>query len=149
MKRAAIIIAVIWALAAAGPAMAGRQTREPAPLPDLIEDTSCGFLVLVTFPVNSEYAITFYDALGNAVRINVTGHLVVRFTNPASGASITANISGPAHIDLVNGTSFGAGVTGGPVVGLPGLSLFAGRINFVTGELRGHVKANVCALLAT
>jgi hypothetical protein len=69
---------------AAVPAMAAGQTREPAPLPDLIEDESCGFLVEVTFPVN-EYAIILTDNDAAVTRVIIIGRLVVTFTNPDSG----------------------------------------------------------------
>ena len=148
MRRTPIVVASLMLLALAVPPVAASQTREPAPLPDLIEDQSCGFLVNVTFPVNNEYAITIYDRQGSATRIVVTGHLVVRFTNPATGESFKANISGPSHLDLVKGTSTQEGRIGGPVGALPGLHLFAGRANLSTGELRGHLFADLCALLA-
>ena len=129
-------------------AVAAGQTREPAPLPDLIEDDSCGFLVEVTFPVNDEYAITIYDGQGDPTRIIITGRLVATFTNPATGEAFTANISGPSHLDLVRGTSTQEGPIGGPVGNLPGLNVFAGRADLSTGELRGHLLVDVCALLA-
>jgi hypothetical protein len=37
---------------------------------------------------------------------------------------------------------------GGPVGTLPGLSLVAGHLDLLSGDLRGHVFADVCALLA-
>lgn len=148
MRRAAVIAAMAWSLATALPVAAG-QTREPAPLPDLIEDQSCGFQVNVTFPVNDEYAITLFDHQGTPTRIIVTGRLVVTFTNATTDESFTANISGPSHIDLIRGTSLQEGLIGGPVASLPGLNLFAGRADLTTGELRGHLLADVCAILAT
>lgn len=141
--------ALLAALVLATSAMsAAAVTREPAPLPELIEDDSCGFLVEVTFPVNDEYAITIYDGQGDPWRIIVTGRLVVTFTNPATDETFTANISGPSHIDMVRGTSTQEGPIGGPVGSLPGLNLFSGRADLTTGELRGHLRADVCALLA-
>lgn len=148
MRRASVIVAVLWALTNALPTVAASQTRTPAPLPDLIEDESCGFRVHVTFPVNDEYAITLYDGQGNPTRIIITGRLVVTFTRATTGESFTANISGPSHIDLVRGTNTQEGLIGGPVGSLPGLSLFAGRVDLSTGDLRGHLLADVCALLA-
>lgn len=126
---------------------AAAGTREPAPLPELIEDDSCGFLVEVTFPVNDEYAITINDRYGNPWRIIITGHLVVTFTNPATDESFTANISGPSHVDMVGGTSTQEGPIGGPVGSLPGLNVFSGRADLNSGELRGHLHTDVCAIL--
>jgi hypothetical protein len=148
MTRVSVVLGVVLALAYALPTVAASQTREPAPLPDLIEDESCGFLVDVIFPVNNEYAITLYDSQGNPTRIIITGHLVVMFTNALTGGSFTANISGPSHIDLVRGTNTQEGLVGGPVGSLPGLNVFAGQVDLSTGALRGHLLADVCALLA-
>ena len=149
MHRATMmILGAVTLLITAVPTVAAGQTRAPAPLPDLIEDDSCGFLVEVTFPVNDEYAITIFDRGGNPTRIIITGHLVVTFENPATGETFTANISGPSHIDLVRNTNTQEGRIGGPVAGLPGLNLFAGRADLATGELRGHLLADVCAILA-
>jgi hypothetical protein len=148
MRRASLILAVLWALATALPAAAASQIRVPSPLPDLIQDESCGFLVDVTFPVNDQYAIVLSDGDGNVTRIIVTGHLVVTFTNHSTGESFTANISGPSHIDLVRGTNTQEGLVGGPVGSLPGLNLVAGRVDLNTGTFRGHLLADVCALLA-
>lgn len=149
MRRAPVIVGALWLLVTAVPTVAAGQTRAPAPLPDLIEDQSCGFLVDVTFPVNDEYAISIYDRQGNLTRIIITGRLVVTFMNAATGETFTTNISGPSHIDLVRGTNTQEGRIGGPVAGLPGLNIFAGRADLSTGELRGHLLADVCAVLAT
>ena len=147
MKRLSPMVAGLAALLWAMPVAAASPTREYAPLPDLIEDTaSCGYLVDVTFPVNQEYALSFYDNAGNLTRIQTTGHLVVTFTNPANDKSVTANISGPNRLDIRNGTfdSFGRG--GGPLPNFTGLVLFAGR----TGDhgVHGHLFLDVCAALA-
>ncbi len=149
MRRASGILAVLFLLLSALPVAAGgKPTREPAPLPALIVDTSCGFTVNVTFPVNTEYALTFYDGAGHVTRIIVTGHLVVTFTNPATGATYTANISGPTFIDFVRSTNVLTGRQGGELGTLPGLHVFAGRADYSTGTMHGHVVADVCALLA-
>jgi hypothetical protein len=148
MRRVSVILAIALTLAHALPAVAASQIREPAPLPDLIEDVSCGFLVDVTFPVNDEYAIVLFDKEGIPTRIIITGRLVATCTDPSTGQSFTANISGPSHIDLVRGTNTQEGLIGGPVGTLPGLNIAAGRVDLVTGQLRGNVLADVCALLA-
>jgi len=76
------------------------------------------------------------------------GTFSVTFTNALTGASYTANISGPSHIDFVRGTNTQEGRIGGPVGSLPRLNVFAGRVDFVSGVMRGRLIADVCALLA-
>jgi hypothetical protein len=137
-----LLLVAFMPVAAQGP------TREAAPLPDLIVDTSCGFTVNVTFPVNDEYALTFTDSGGQVTRLIITGRLVVTFTNALTGASYTANISGPSHIDFLRGTNTQVGRIGGPVGSLPGLNVFAGRVDFANGTMHGRLIADVCALLA-
>ncbi len=143
-----LLLSVTLLLVSASPVAAKGPTRDPAPLPDLIVDASCGFTVEVTFPVNHEYALTFTDADGQVTRLIITGRLVVKFTNPLTGVSYTANISGPSHIDFARGTDTQEGRIGGPVGSLPGLHIFAGRIDNATGEMHGRFIADVCAILA-
>jgi hypothetical protein len=142
-----IIGAALAACVSVGTVAATQPTSEFLPPPDGLLDTSCGYEILVTFPVQQEYQKTFFDRDGNGIKQIVTGHLVVTFTNTATLESLTANISGPAHYDLVNGTSHTGGLTGGPVDGLPGLNLFAGQID-ETGAMHGHLFDSVCAMLA-
>ena len=74
--------------------------------------------------------------------------LVITFTNPVNGVSLTENISGPAQIDLVSGTAFGDGPGAGPLPGLgSGIWLGFGRVDFVTGQTLGHFIP-LCPLLA-
>jgi hypothetical protein len=131
----------------AGTAAATQPTNEFLPPPDGLLDTSCGYEILVTFPVQREYLKTFFDRDGNSVKIIITGHLVVTFTNTSTLQSLSANISGPAQFDLVNGTFHQEGLTGGPVDGLPGLNLFAGQID-ETGTMRGHFFGSICEMLS-
>jgi hypothetical protein len=133
-----------------GAILADKSTREFLPPPDGLLDTSCGYEILVTFPVAKEYIRTFVDQDGNVVRMIITGNLVVTFTNTATGKSLTVNISGPTHISLVRGTftSTSEGRTGGPVDGLPGLNIFSGRVDNVNGTLHGHFGGSVCEMLA-
>jgi hypothetical protein len=143
----ASIGAVLAIAASTGAAAAARPTREFLPPPDGLLDTSCGYEILVTFPVQQEYVKTFFDRDGNAIKLIVTGHLVVTFTNTGTLESLTANISGPSQFDLVKGTFHQEGLTGGPVDGLPGLNLFAGQID-ETGTMRGHLFGSICEMLA-
>jgi hypothetical protein len=147
MKRASPILAALLLLTGVQAATAATVIREPAPLPDLIEDTSCGYLIDVTFPVNDEYAIVQYDGDGNFLRVIIQGPLVATFTNDATGESITANISGPS-IFSADGSGKLLGQIGGPVPGFAFLVLFSGYIDTVTGEFHGHLSANLCEALA-
>ena len=143
----ASILAVLAVGVSAGAAAAARPTSEFLPPPDGLLDTSCGYEILVTFPVQQEYVRTFFDRDGNAIKMIITGHLVVTFTNTSTLESLTANISGPSQFDLVGGTFHQEGLTGGPVDGLPGLNLFAGQID-ETGTMRGHLFGSICEMLA-
>jgi hypothetical protein len=131
----------------AGIATATRPTSEFFPPPDGLLDTSCGYEVLATFPVQREYLKTFFDRNDNEVKLIITGHLVVTFTNTSTLESVTVNISGPAQFDLVSGRFHQEGLTGGPVDGLPGLNLFAGQID-ETGTMHGHLFGSICEMLA-
>jgi hypothetical protein len=113
-----------------------------------LTDTSCGYDILVTFPVQKQYLRTFFDGDGNVVKLIVTGNLVVTLTNTATSDSLTSNISGPFHINFVRGTDTSEGRQGGQVDGLPGLNLFAGRVDNIDGSLVGHLEASVCEALA-
>jgi hypothetical protein len=147
MKRASPMIACLLTFLTVGATSAATVVRGPSPLPDLIQDTSCGFLVNVTFPVNDQYAISRYDANGDLVKVILQGRLVVTFANAATGEAITANISGPS-IFYPDGSGVLLGRIGGPLPGVAGLFLFSGRIDTVTGEAHGHLSADVCAILA-
>ncbi len=61
---------------------------------------------------------------------------------------MTANISGPTHANLVRGAISTEGRTGGPVGSLPGLNLFSGRVDSVTGSMHGRLETSVCEALA-
>jgi len=143
-----LFLSVPLLLVTAIPVAAQGPTREASPLPDLIVDTSCGYTINVTFPANDEYALIFTDSDGQVTRLIITGRLVATFTNAQTGASYTANISGPSHIDFVRGRDTQEGRIGGPVGSLPGLNIFAGRVDHVSGVMRGRLIADVCALLA-
>ena len=145
---AMVLAGLAAALATAGSVAAVPPQTEFLPPPDGLLDTSCGYEILVTFPVQREYLRTYFDHDGNAVKLIVTGALVVTFTNTATGASFTANISGPSHINLVSGANSSEGRSGGPVDGLPGLNVFSGRVDFENRTLHGHLHANVCEVLA-
>ncbi len=140
-------LCLVTALALVTPALAKEPVREPFVLPDVIEDTSCGFLVVATFPVNQEFITTYFDSAGEPVKQIITGRLVATLRNPANGVTVTIKISGPSHAFLATGESYASGRVGGPVGFEPGLNDFSGRVNLVTGELRGHLEP-LCPILA-
>lgn len=146
---ASLVLAVVLGAMTTGSVLAMQPTREFAPPPDGIVDSSCGFDVLVNFPVQREYATTFFSRDGEVVMVNVTGALTVRFTNIASGATLTLNISGPTHFNLRSGNDSGEGLTGGPVLGLDGLNWFAGRVDYNSGDRKGRLLLSVCEALAS
>ena len=144
----ALVLAILSIALSGGAVAAARPTTEFLPPPDGLLDKTCGYEILVTFPVQREYLRTFFDRDGNVVKIIVTGNLVVTFTNTATGASLTSNISGPFHTNVVRESNTSEGRIGGPVPGLPGLNLFAGRIDYDSGRMVGHLEGSVCEMLA-
>jgi len=139
-------VAMAIGVVTTGSAAAAPPSRVYSPLPPVILDDSCGYTIEVTFPTDREYVTTFLDRDGNVRRIAITGALVVTFTNPETGKSLTANISGPSHIDIAHGTNTGEGNWALWPDG--SLSLLAGRTDFDTGVFHGRVKLSVCDALA-
>jgi hypothetical protein len=103
----------------------GKPTRSPVPFPERVEFAAgefCSFAVLVEFPVANVTAKTFPPKPnGDVVEIQ-TGHVVIRFTNLSTGASITYNISGPVR--------FTFHADGSVTIKLPGPQGFADVINW-------------------
>src|SRR5947199_8765476 len=97
----AMVLAGLAALATAGSVAAVPPQTEFLPPPDGLLDTSCGYEILVTFPVAKEYVRTFPDQDANVARMITTRNRGVTFTNTATGTSLTVTISGPVHISLV------------------------------------------------
>lgn len=145
----ALVLAAICTGSLSGAVAAARPSKEFLPPPDgLLDTTSCGYEILVTFPVQQEYITTFLDRASTVTKQIVTGHLVVTFTNTATGESLTSNISGPSHLNFVRDSFTGEGRIGGPVGFLPGFNIFSGRLDLVTGEMHGHIHTDVCQALA-
>jgi len=142
----ALVLALTGVIAVASGAAAVKPSVGSAALPDLIVDDTCGFVIEVTFPANQQVARTFVDQDGDVTKLVITGSLKALFTNPATGASLLANISGPTFINVVNGRNAG---TGGWALWPDGvLTIMSGHNDFTTGEFRGHVRTNVCEALA-
>jgi hypothetical protein len=83
-----------------GPATsAGAVTpvREPVVLPEELvmpAGVFCPWEGVATFPVNNEFATTFFDSEGNITSVLISGSLVVTITNVENGESATLNIPG-------------------------------------------------------
>jgi hypothetical protein len=60
--------------------------------------TVCPFPVGLTFPTNRERAVTFAGEHGGPYDTIITGAVVARVTNLATGAALTASIAGPVFI---------------------------------------------------
>jgi hypothetical protein len=144
-KILAGLLGGILALAVAGPVGAARPDRQPIFNVAAI-DESCGFPVVWSFPVQNEYAMTFYDAAGNVTKMIITGRIVFTFTNPANGVSVTFNASGPGVFNFKDGRLFALGAGGGPIPG-EGLVSGHGQLNVVTFEFNGHLTP-LCGTLA-
>jgi len=157
MKR---VLAVACSIAAFGliaiPAGASGPTRVPAPSPPVYLANVCSFPLTLTFPVDTQYVITFSDASGNVTRQIFAGHLVVTFTNDVTLKALTTNFSGPFimtnHPDGSTTLVF-VGPSGGPLANT--LLAGAGRIVFqiaadgtvLSQTMVGHFY-DVCAALS-
>jgi len=81
-------------------AASGKPTREPVfagPF-EVPAGLICSFAVAGEFVVNKEFATIFPPEPNGDVVVLITGSLVQRLTNIASGKSITVNISGPGQL---------------------------------------------------
>jgi len=153
----AAAIALSASLLLALPAAAGGPTRSPASSPTINLSGVCAFDVTLSFPVNSQYVLTFTDSAGNPTKQIIAGHLTVVFTNDATGKSLSSNFSGPAVLTFYpNGSpklfEF-LGPQGGPLNNT--LLLGSGRTVFAfapDGTLMDQTQVghftDVCAALA-
>jgi len=162
------VVGLVFALIAVGvgttPAAAQGPVRTPLiNMPGEL-DGFCSFPIDVSFPVNDESSITFYDSAGNPVKTLVDGHLVVTFTNVSDPAkSVTLNLSGPGIIVYNPDGSQTITFVGNSGVFLlqgsqPTLLITSGRVITIvpSGSLTGlgtlvsavGRETNVCGLLA-
>ena len=148
-------IALLVLLITAVSASAAQPVRMAAQFPDQITRTCFNpiteteFDLVVTFPVNKEY-ITVFEDTPTAFRAAITGRLVVKYTNPANGKSLTANASGPGFNSFRNGTfiSISTGLNAGTTIHA-GRAVFKIDANGVaTFTEVGHTLVDVCAALA-
>src|SRR5436190_6375694 len=160
-RRTAFAVSAIgcWA-ALAAPASATAPTRQPVQIPQSFPIGGiCAFTVQLDVLVNRETLTTFADGTQRA-----SGTLKVRLTNTTSGESIVVNASGPATFRTL---SDGTVVQTGRGLGLqpfPAEASITGKAEFLQfsgpetlkfypdGSFkevkRGHVKLDVCAVLA-
>jgi hypothetical protein len=141
----AMCMALILGAATAGSSMAASPDRAPAPSPDGIVDETCGFAIGVTFPVNDQFAITFFDRHGDPTRVLILGNLVATLTNLSTGESITVNISGPGRMTLPSGEITTMGRWSAWPEGH--LVIQAGRTE-PDGSFHGRTLIDVCEVLA-
>lgn len=100
MRRAVIstsLLVLVLVGLVATPASATQPVREPLVFPDELPMPAgvfCPWEGLVTFPVNKEFATTFFDQDGSVTEVLITGSLVVTITNLDNGESVTLNIPG-------------------------------------------------------
>jgi hypothetical protein len=96
---APLALASVLVASLVAPAAAARPTREPYPFPEegilLPAGDVCDFEVLLEAVVNQEYLIVFPADEEGRQRSIVSGRLVERVTNVATGESLTYNVSGP------------------------------------------------------
>jgi hypothetical protein len=143
-KILAGLVGCILALGVAAPVAAARPDRTPVLNVTSIDEESCGFPVVWSFPVQKESSMTFYDADGNVTKIIVSGRLVFTFT--ANGKSLTVNGSGPLVLNFKSGRLFALGAGGGPLPG-EGLVSGHGQLDLLTFEFKGHL-VSLCEALA-
>jgi hypothetical protein len=152
-RRAFTFVAVaLLTVLATGAAGAAQPIREPLVIEDEQFNNLCPFPVLLEITANKEYVKFFSDG-----RLFVNGKLFVRITNLQTGESLDANVSGPAHITLLNERGAGRGIflLFPEDVGGPGIILGTGRVDVVRGEdgfitdleIKG-TTFDVCAALA-
>lgn len=170
MRRAVVRgLLTIAALAVVVPAGLA-QAREPVPFPPFtLNPNRCGFPIDIAAVTNNEFQDVTTLPDGTTIT-NITGNLVVSFTNDNTGKTIVRNVSGPTtetdHFDnqgnLVGGTFVGRGTnfnTFGPTsqanTGEPGLVFSSGKFTVqfdshhiaLSFSLSG-TQENGCALLS-
>jgi hypothetical protein len=100
LNRLVLVITAVALVAVFGPTVSAgavAPVREPVVFPEelpLPAGVFCPWEGIVTFPVNNEFATTFFDSEGNVTSVLITGSLVVTITNLDNGESVTLNIPG-------------------------------------------------------
>ena len=154
MKRLSLVLGLAVAVALLLPSVAAadKPIREGLPAEDFTIQGSCAFDVDLQVLVNKEFITTFSDG-----RQLITGRLVVRLTNVATGKSIDLNISGPGFITPHADGSVTFELSGRSLVFLPGLlELTSGPVvleidpagNVVSYAKTSAAAVDLCAVLA-
>ena len=156
MRRAvAAPIALVLLLLAATSAGASQPQRIALQFPPSLPFncfTANGDLLFagtITVPVNNEI-LTIYEDTPTSFRATITGHLVLTYSNPTNGKSVTVNASGPGFDSFRDGTSvtISTGLNAGNTI-------HAGRLVFTidpngaaTSTAVGHTMLDLSAALA-
>jgi hypothetical protein len=160
MKRLAVaLLATIFLVLMASPAMAAKPTHTRTPFDQSFVDRSCGFRVGVRF-VGFTVDIQWTDANGDVRDFQAYPQAKQVLTNLATGNTITTNLAGPQHLTVgADGslTMIGTGNWGwpfNPKTDAPGIYLTAGRWVFAI-DAQGNASfsivgriVNLCPRLA-
>ena len=173
MRRLGVIVALgallsmTGGVAAAAPALAGGRGdgwEFIAELNQTFNIDFCGFPIVLKYDVNKAFGKGFTAPDGSMFFL-FNGSLKGTWTNPANGKSISVNAPGPTKATLspdgmtiladTGPTSVLLTPADAAVVGVPPVSVFAGRItatldadgNIISGSSVGHVLVNFCTAL--
>jgi hypothetical protein len=155
---------IATAVAVLGPAGSAQADRTPVTItPFTLPASLCGFPIDVGVVTNNEYQDVTTLADGTTIT-NITGNLVLSFTNEVTGKSIVRNVSGPTtETDHPDGSEtfvgegpnwFGFGPLSQANTGEPGLVFTSGRAtlqisdNVVQTFSLSGTQINGCALLS-
>jgi hypothetical protein len=107
------------------------------------------FAGTVTAPVNNEI-LTIYEDTPTSFRASITGHLVLTYTNPTNGKSVTVNASGPAFDSFRDGTEIiiSTGLNASNTIHAGRLGVTIDANGFATFTAVGHTLLDICAALA-
>jgi len=131
-------LALVLALsspAAANPAVT-RGERSPLAETDrsYAAGEVCGFPMTVTFPVQQEFITNLFDENGTLVGATITGKLVARVTNTASGASVDRTLTGLGTLTFGADGSETIDVGGTIGIAFRGTDSPANEFDIVTGS---------------
>jgi hypothetical protein len=176
MRRIGVIVALgallsmFGGAATAAPALAGGRGDGWQFIDELNQTftiDSCGFPIVLKFDVNNAFGKEFTAPDASTFDL-FNGSLKGTWTNPANGKSISVNAPGPTKVTvspdgmtiILTGTGPTAVIltaADAAVVGVPPVSVFAGRItatldpvtgSFISGSSVGHVLVNFCTALS-
>jgi hypothetical protein len=163
------LLGMFGGAASAAPAFAGGRGdgwEFIAELNQTFTIDSCGFPIVLKFDVNKAFGKGFTAPDGSMFFL-FNGSLKGTWTNPANGKSISVNAPGPTKATVSpDGMTITLADTGptavllsqadAAVVGVPPVSVFAGRItatldpvtgSVISGSSVGHVLVNFCTAL--